>query len=532
LRRSLAAIFAGSTLCLAQQPPTFRAGTTLIEFSVTAVDRKGGAVADLSANEIRITENGRSRSVAVFRYDGGAAGSKPAALPPGVVTNRAEYTAGPPRNVIAILLDALNTPAADQMSARDQVLSRLSTIEPGTRVAVYRLAGGLTTLHDFTVDAASLKARIEEAFRKMPAFVSPDVSDLECFSGHFRTISSSQGCEGKIKMFLMNDERQASVESLYYEAQASRRVADTMAALETLGDHLSGIPGRKSLLWIGGGVPMQSITGVQRLGNIHSGFQSFEAQVRKTARHLASRGIVVYPVDSLGGSRSMSRPLPDPRSRGALNVMANLVSMYQPESTHDAFAQLTGGRVIRLTNDLASGVSIATADQRASYTLGFYADQDPDGKWHSVEVKTTRPGVKLSNRQGYMAEGAEQPAEWTEERWRREIVNPVGSTAIRLDARLVPAAGGQQSLLLQIEATDLVFRDPDKAVVEVAIVEKAADGSFDFKARTTEIKRPANGQGVVYGRQCQLEAGTATLRLIVRDKRTGRQGSLDLPVVR
>ena len=99
---------------------------------------------------------------AVFRFEGGAPSRSLEPLPPGVVTNRGEYKAGPARNVTAILLDGLNTPQADQIVALHQALAYLRTIHPDTSVAVYRLTHELVEVHDFTSDAASLWRRMEE----------------------------------------------------------------------------------------------------------------------------------------------------------------------------------------------------------------------------------------------------------------------------------------------------------------------------------------------------------------------------------
>src|SRR4051794_6514803 len=109
MRRAVAACLVAALACLGQQAPTFRAGTTLVEFTVVAVDAKGEPVLDLAASEMRITERGQARETAVFRFDGGAPTRKVEPLPPGIVTNRPEYKAGPARNLTAILLDGLNT---------------------------------------------------------------------------------------------------------------------------------------------------------------------------------------------------------------------------------------------------------------------------------------------------------------------------------------------------------------------------------------------------------------------------------------
>ena len=54
----LGVLFAGAIAGNAQQPaPTFRAGTTLVDFHVLAVDARGNPVADLRQDEISIVED-------------------------------------------------------------------------------------------------------------------------------------------------------------------------------------------------------------------------------------------------------------------------------------------------------------------------------------------------------------------------------------------------------------------------------------------------------------------------------------------
>lgn len=75
---------------LAQTPPdapNFRAGTTLIEFTVVVTGEDGRHVTDLKQDDVLIVEGGRQRDIAFFHYEG----APPAAirvraqpLPPGI----------------------------------------------------------------------------------------------------------------------------------------------------------------------------------------------------------------------------------------------------------------------------------------------------------------------------------------------------------------------------------------------------------------------------------------------------------------
>jgi len=174
-RRSLIALIAGCLVSPGQQrePPTFRATTTLVEFTLVALDGKGQPITDLKKEEVSVSESGNSRQHAIFRFEsGGLEGSPQQPLPPGVFSNRPEHTAaGAQRNLTAIVFDTIDTAVASrgqnesnyQMSARDGVMRYLRDLPAHTKIAVYRLGTGITVLHDFTEDIESLRARIANA---------------------------------------------------------------------------------------------------------------------------------------------------------------------------------------------------------------------------------------------------------------------------------------------------------------------------------------------------------------------------------
>ncbi len=49
-----------------ESQPTFRAGIDLVTFGVTAVDRKGNLITDLTADDFEILEDGKPQAVRYF----------------------------------------------------------------------------------------------------------------------------------------------------------------------------------------------------------------------------------------------------------------------------------------------------------------------------------------------------------------------------------------------------------------------------------------------------------------------------------
>jgi VWFA-related protein len=127
--------------------------------------------------------------------------------------------------------------------------------------------------------------------------------------------------------------------------------------------------------------------------------KSYEAPLRATARRLASQGIAVYPVD-VRGLTTASLPT---GGRGPGNATAPQIgSGLNQFAAMELFAEVTGGRVVKYSNDPGRGLTLAAIDQRGAYSLAFHADA-PDGQWHHLKVAVSRPGIRLSCQQGYLA---------------------------------------------------------------------------------------------------------------------------------
>src|SRR5918994_5583582 len=128
-----------------QPTPTFRAGTTLIEFTFVARDADGNPITDLTKEDVVVTENGQPRQVEFFRFDGAPPQPSSKSLPPGHYTNRFDTSSNSPRHISAILVDAINMLAVaktmqfTQGTIRTQILAYLDALPPHTRVGLFRL---------------------------------------------------------------------------------------------------------------------------------------------------------------------------------------------------------------------------------------------------------------------------------------------------------------------------------------------------------------------------------------------------------
>jgi hypothetical protein len=208
-------------------------------------------------------------------------------------------------------------------------------------------------------------------------------------------------------------------------------------------------------------------------------------------------------------------------------------------STLDVLADVTGGRSFKNTNDLAAGVKAAEIDLLGSYSLGFYVPDAPPGRWQDIRVRVRRPGVRVLHRKGYMTVApAKQPLTWSHEEWQAAMHNPLGSTAIRLDGRVDVVEGGL-NIVLQIASDDLHFNrihTNPVTEVEIGLGERSAKEWTRVRrdAATITVKEDPQNKGIPpivrFAKLWSVDSDTTAVRLIVRDRLTGRFGVLDMPL--
>jgi hypothetical protein len=186
---------------------------------------------------------------------------------------------------------------------------------------------------------------------------------------------------------------------------------------------------------------------------------------------------------------------------------------------------------------LQTGMDWAESDLRASYSVGFYPATEPDGKFHRLEVNVNRRGVRLVHQRGYSAAAiATLPAEWAEPELLRAVRNSLGSSAVRLDARAEHVGNGVIDIEIDIHAEDLHFaRSGDRTVTDLDIVlaEHVSAVRIGYEKQHAALPLPPGPMNdaatVRHTLRINLQPGTSLLKVLVRDRYTGRYGTLEIP---
>ena len=278
-----------------QTDTTIRSTTRLVQVSVVVLDNHGNPITSLSKNDFSVTDEGHPQVISVFTAETPASAAPPAMpLPANTFTNRFDLKGQDPGAVTIILFDALNTAFADQSLARKQILKFLKTLAPQDHVAIYALDNTkLYILHDFTSDSAALVNAVNHFSPDQTiAFEAsnPGFIDLVGMTGNPDWGARGQNI-GSFQSSLNN------ANEVIADVATFNRVNTTNEALTAICNHVESVPGRKSLVWIPGGFPLQIELG--HIGNVERNTYSAE-DIFRTSLALNRANISIYPIDVHG----------------------------------------------------------------------------------------------------------------------------------------------------------------------------------------------------------------------------------------
>ena len=203
--------------------------------------------------------------------------------------------------------------------------------------------------------------------------------------------------------------------------KANQQIADfntmnrayiTAKALESIAAHIAPLPGRKNLIWLSAGFPID--IGMDELDiNSTRDNRSFNEEVERATRALSDSNTAIYPVDARGliGVPAISAQSRGPSPRNPPTI-SSLLPNQKIFDTMNILAERTGGRAYFNSNDIQGSIRRAIDDSRVTYVLGYYPDHGKwNGKFHEIKIRVNRPGTDVRYRRGYFAMADDAPAD-------------------------------------------------------------------------------------------------------------------------
>jgi VWFA-related protein len=521
----------------------FKSQTILVQVPTVVADKAGNHVHNLSRDAFKILENGKQQRIAIFEeVNTGSSHSAQATNPPGTFSN---FTLErQPFAITVIALDTINTPFLDQTFGRKQLIKYLADNLESGRVFGLVVIGrkGLQVLSGLNSDPASLLAALKKA--------SGEMSAMEAFGADGKVMAASgdgaseltggisPGADpvAKMQQFILGAD---AVQGGY---QQTRAIEDTLKAFLAVAWSLSGIPGRKSLVWATGSFPFtldspSSLPG----GNLSLLYE-------RTMEALNDAQVSVYPVDVRGlvnttptADATYSGDLSGP---GFADTAAERNSL-QTSSVHslENFAEMTGGRAFFNNNDVSAGFKRAADDSSSYYLLGYYVDNlNTKPGWRKLQVQVVRKDVEVHARTGFLVTNATIDPELThKDDVAFALSSPFDSTGLEVTVRWQGiSADGTKKMVrfaLHLPATGVIDeRDKNRFDIDFVAQATKVGAPVGNAAQTIKGAVPAasmgkiRADGILYQNALELPAGDYQVRFVVRDNLSGRIGSVSAPL--
>jgi hypothetical protein len=284
---------------------------------------------------------------------------------------------------------------------------------------------------------------------------------------------------------------------------------------------LAGYPGRKNLLWLSEGFPINLFPELTA-GDQVMVVEDYSPLAEKIADELMNAQVALYPIDAAGVSANDRFP-----ARTAMLSMS----------------ERTGGKTFYNRNDIDTGVRTSLDDGATYYTIEYYPEnRNWNAKFRRIEVKLSRPGVHLRYREGYYAlepmNGSTSGDTVSEAFSRAMDRDSPTSTAIQFQARVLPPSPQTQGKVVVnfgIDPHTIAFQkkadDLEHASLSCVVWAYGSKGDpVRSEGSSTAALKPDTYQQVMRSyypcqRSLSLKPGHYTFRLGVLDETSSLIGT-------
>jgi len=543
----------------AAQPPSEEPSSLFIErvdvnvvnVEVFVTDRDGNHVIGLERDDFEIVEDGEPVEISNFYTvewqdallaEPAAEGGLPAArreTPPDQRLHLVVYVDHATLSPVSRrqVLEALEGFLEDRLIEGDQVMlvsyhRTLEVVEPFTR-DLGRIAAALGTMSKETAYGPIVEAQRRQTMRQMAQFAQGgDPDDVRNAYNFVRSYVQ---------------QRESDVRR---EARAMEKVVRSMAVL----------PGRKALLYVGGGLPQRpgeelyqylselvgsiAITGASTAGQlIDTSIEALSVDQSHVydaiTRAANSNQVTLYTFDAAGlsGVHSVSAEH-DTLAVGIGVTGGTTVAALRRHNLQEPLihlAETTGGTAVLNSSNFADALTRMANDFDTYYSLGYVSPGAGDGKFHRIDVRLKRPGLAVRHRTGYVDKPqSERVADRTLSSLLLDLEsNPLAVEVVFGEPQRYKRDRFRLPVLVRIpfsEVTLVPVGDQQEGRLNIYLAVKDDKGGVsDLHTHPYPVKIPADqlaaakGQDIGYYATLELRPGRPRVAVGVWDELSGRE---------
>jgi VWFA-related protein len=331
---------------------------------------------------------------------------------------------------LVVFIDNLNIRPEHRNRIFDNLRQYLSTrLDPRDRVMLVALNDRVEVAQKFTNDPERLLATLNTLEKRVGRHVQFDAV-YRAFMNHLQRASLAARPQGQAESTLAFDTAVEEARKLAWDVknlaeQRVSKVRGTAAALEGFADSLAGLRGRKALLYVSDGVPLQPAAALVEawFGKYDSWIMtndirelSYEFtdlnflrngpeydgsdELRALVEHSTASGVAFYPISIAGqsaGGYISAEYLGSATGGGPGSLDVAALEAFSHESSLLQLAEGTGGLAFTRSANISGLMDQVTQDFETFYSLGYSPPGEPDDAYHEIEVKLKdRPkGFKL-----------------------------------------------------------------------------------------------------------------------------------------
>jgi VWFA-related protein len=528
---------------LSQENSTFKSQTNLVLVPVE-VRNHGQHVPNLDRDKFTMLQDGKPQKVAVFdEVRTTTEHLKRAAVGPGEFSNEFQGSPATARYTI-VAIDRINTTTFDMQRLRQGLLKFLDQVadsgEPIRLIAINPT--NIEVVQDFTTNPRAIAMALEGT--KTAAGKVSDNSHALNESLDYLDAVISQNTTGDnagamVGVFLaqLDNIKAMEQQSIAFQQRSSR--INSLEALQMVAKTLTGLPGRKSLVWASSGYPFGISVREGRTTTTLDYSQVIEAgNLDEYTMHLLNAAnIAVYPVDARGTVNTAWEVMNPSHKYSASysEKQAAQLNNQQVISTFEHLAASTGGKACFDATDLSKCFKDAMDDARDYYMVGYYADSNTKPGWHKLQVKVATD-ASVRSRTGFIYSKID-PAETRSQDMRLELNSYLLDPGIPFRGQwtIKEPKGDKKDVGFEMKIlpeAKVVSEQEPHLNLEIAAVARGKDGNVagQFMQKIDRQLPPQaistiGTSGIQYRNSMALPPGDYLVRLVVRDSNTGRMGS-------